>query len=194
VVAWKSTLKWVNRRIGAMPLASVNNGAMRELVAQMGAADFSPATIRAYVTVVKMVVASVIADNGEQVYSRKWNHEYIDLPVVKEQRRPAFTSEQVSKLVAGGGSGSLLYAILAGTGLRIGEALGLEVGHVSPDGLIAHVQQTAWRGKVDTPKTVNAVRDIDLHPSLAELLTNHIGGRTSGYIFQSSRGTVYPRT
>jgi len=41
--------------------------------------------------VVKMVVASAINENGEELYPRKWNHEFLDLPEVKNQKQPAFT-------------------------------------------------------------------------------------------------------
>jgi hypothetical protein len=38
-----------------------------------------------------MVVASVTDDDGNQVYPRKWNHEFIDMPIVEqsEQNRPS---------------------------------------------------------------------------------------------------------
>lgn len=37
-------------------------------------------SIRDYVNVVKAVVASAIDDNGEQLFPRKWNDEFIDGP------------------------------------------------------------------------------------------------------------------
>jgi integrase len=40
-----------------------------------------------------------------------------------------------------------------------------------------------------TPRALNALRTVELHPSVAKLLKNFIGPRTSGYIFPSSTGT-----
>jgi hypothetical protein len=47
------------------------------------------------VPVVKMVVASAVDEQGEQIYPRKWNHEFIDLPVVEQgkQNTPCFSAE-----------------------------------------------------------------------------------------------------
>jgi integrase len=42
-----------------------------------------------------------------------------------------------------------LFALLAGTGLRIGEALGLKLGeHLSSDFSTSSVRQSVWRGSV----------------------------------------------
>jgi integrase len=83
----------------------------------------------------------------------------------------------------------VLFALLAGTGLRIGEALGLKLGeHLSGDFSTIRVRQSVWRGSVQTPKTDNAVREIDLSSSLAAFLKAHIGDQTSGFLFQSESG------
>jgi hypothetical protein len=47
----------------------------------MSDGGLSPKTITGnYVPVVKMVVASAVDKQGEQIYPRKWNHDFIDLP------------------------------------------------------------------------------------------------------------------
>jgi integrase len=83
----------------------------------------------------------------------------------------------------------VLFALLPGTGLRIGEALGLKLGErLSGDFSTIRVRQSVWRGSVQTPKTDNAVREIDLPTSLATFLKAYIGDRTSGFLFQSKSG------
>jgi integrase len=78
---------------------------------------------------------------------------------------------------------------LAGTGLRIGEAFGLKIGdHLSGDFSTIRVRQSVWRGSVQTPKTDNAVREIDVPSSLAAFLKASVGGRTSGFLFQTESG------
>jgi integrase len=103
----------------------------------------------------KMVVASAVDKNGEQLFPRKWNHEFIDLPIVdmKAQYRPTFTPEVMTQIIeAADDQERVLYALLAGAGLRIGEALGLEVGHLSPDCRTITVEQSVWEGFVQAPK------------------------------------------
>ena len=76
----------------------------------MADAGLSPKMVNNVVQVVKMVVASAVNENGEQVHPRTWNHEFIDLPEVKNQRQPTFTSE-VMKAIAGGSEGKRANAL-----------------------------------------------------------------------------------
>ena len=42
-----------------------------------------------------MVVASAVDEQGGEIYPRKWNNEFIDLPVVEKdkQNTPSFSAE-----------------------------------------------------------------------------------------------------
>lgn len=180
--SWRSHLNWVNQKIGMEPIASVNNQVLRSLVEEMSKAGFAPKTMHNYLQVVKMVVASVVDSNGEELYPRKWNHKFIDLPEIAGQRTPTVTSVDIEKIISSTKL-SPLFALLPGSGLRIGEALGLEVGDLQDS--VLQVRQGVWNGRIQSPKTRSGVREIDLHSSLAQLLHEFIGTRTSGYIFES---------
>jgi integrase len=89
--------------------------------------------VNKYVEYIKQVVKSLKAPNGEPVFSRTWDAEVIDLPIVEysEQKRPSLKATTVSGLVTGStGQEQALYILLAATGMRISEALGLEVRHI----------------------------------------------------------------
>jgi integrase len=140
-----------------------------------------------------MVVGSALNDNGEAIYPVKWNHNFMDLPQVGEQKKPAFTAAEVTTIISKAEEPfRTLYALLAGTGLRIEEAIGLQVQDVR--GAVIHVRHSHWNGELYDPKTVAGIREVDLHSSLASLLREHIGTRTSGFVFQSSRGTPLARS
>jgi hypothetical protein len=47
---------------------------------------------------VKMVVASALNEDGEQLFPRTWNRDFIDLPEIRSQRQPTF-SEGVMKII-----------------------------------------------------------------------------------------------
>jgi len=66
--------------------------------------------------------------------------------------------------------------------------LGLKIEHISEDCSTLRVSQSVWRGKEQSPKTVNAVREIDLHSSLSAMLKSHIGQRSQGFVFQTKSG------
>jgi len=84
----------------------------------------------------------------------------------------------------------MLYALLAGCGpLRIGEALGLEISKISGDFRTLTVNQKAKAGEIQLYlKTKNGMREIDLCTSLANMLREFVGKRTSGLVFHSKTG------
>ena len=192
---WESHLEqWINPSIGDMPLDTVNNLAMKNLVAKMAASGkLAPKSIANYAQVVKMVVASAINEQGEELFPRKWNHEFIDMPVVKkqDQKQPAYTGDVVTKILAHTKKDKYrtLFALCASTGLRLGEALGIDIKNVSPDGTTIKICQKAWKGQVHNfLKTENGQREVDLHSSVAAMLRAFIGGRQSGLVFSSKAG------
>jgi integrase len=181
-----------------MPLWQVDNKAAKTLVSKLAEANLAPKTIIEIVAVVKMVVASATDDSGKPIYPREWNHEFIDMPTVKatEQHTPTVEAEDVSEIISKAqGRHRVLYAVLAGTGLRIGEALAIEIGEpsdecttISSDCKTISVRRSIWRGKKQNPKTDSAVREIDVPATLSAMLKNFIGSRTSGFVFQTKKG------
>ncbi len=191
---WNSCLeKWINPNIGDMPLSEVNNAALKTLIAKMSEGGLSPKTISDnYVPVVKMVVASAVDEQGEQLYPRKWNHEFIDLPVVEQgkQNTPCFSAEVMTGLARWKKPRERMIFILCGAaGLRIGEVLGIEIDkHISPDFLTLSIKQKVHHGRVEQRlKTANGYRQVDLHPAIAELLKQFVDNRKAGFLFQTRK-------
>lgn len=196
VTTWQNCAdKWLNPNLGDLPLSSVNNLTVKGLVARMHEAGLSAKTISNYVGLAKLVVASAIDDSGEQLFPRKWNHDFIDMPVVANQRQPTFAAETMSAIVQkADGQEQVLYALLAGSGLRVGEALGLEIKHLSPDCRTVTVEQSCWEGDIQSPKTKNAYRQVDLCTPLADLLKGFVGDRESGLVFSNRAGKPLSQT
>ena len=192
--SWEGALRnWINPAIGTLPLYNVNNSALKTLVAKMSAAGLSPKTINNYSQVVKMVVASAVNEEGEQLFPRKWNHEFVDMPIVEKgkQNTPSFTADVMSGIARWKYKRERMVFILCGAaGLRIGEALGLEIDkHVSEDFLTLTIAQKVRHCKVENRlKTVNAERKVDLHPDVANLLRAFVGNRRTGFLFTTRHG------
>ncbi len=191
IAGWQHSLnKWVLPNLGDLLLADVNNSALKELIEKMYSAGLSPQTIVTHVKVVKMVVASATNTNGEQIHPRKWNHDFVGLPIVDptKQHRPTVTEAELGKiLVSAKGRYAILFALLAGTGLRIGEALGLKPTDLSPDCRVLYVRRSIWHGQEQLPKTPNAVREVDIAEPLARLLREYVVGK-SAYLFGTKTG------
>jgi integrase len=193
---WQSILdNHVLPTLGNTPLQFVSNKAMKDFVEVLVGKRLSPQTIKNVTQVVKLVKASAVDENGDELYPTKWNHDFIDMPVVDEtkQRKPSFVGEQVTNIVKTA-SGRIQMAIIlfASAGMRAGELLGLEVRHF--DGSSITIEQEVWNGKVQGPKTPNALRVIDLHPDVADLLKQFIGDRSTGFVFQTRNGKPLTQT
>jgi hypothetical protein len=53
----------------------------------MRVAKFSDKTMVNYFQVVRSVVGSAVSSEGEQIYARNWNFQFIGLPIVDERSR-----------------------------------------------------------------------------------------------------------
>jgi len=191
---WEGCLRnWLNPQIGDLPLSEVNNAALKSVVALMSKEELTPKTINNYAQVVKMVVASAKNKEGEEIYPRKWNHEFMDMPVVEKakQNTPCFSPEVMSGLATWKKERERMVFILCGAaGLRIGEALGLEIDkHFTPDFLTISIEQKARHCKVEKRlKTASAFRQVDLHPAIAAMLKRFVSERKTGFLFCTRNG------
>src|SRR4029077_15029794 len=110
--------------------------------------------------------ASAVSAQGDELFPRTWQEEFIDTPIVQYHRQPSTDKAGMDAILKEAtGQYRMLYALLAGCGpLRAGEALGLEIGkHVSQDCRTLYIRQKAKRGKIQPNlKTKHGERDIDL--------------------------------
>jgi integrase len=186
---WERCLRnWLNPNIGDIPLDSVGNLALRNLGATMVKGGLGPSAIRSYTNTVKMVVASAVDEEGDALFPRKWNHAFIDLPQDKHPKQPTFTGDVMTRVVAAPKKKlyRMFYVLCASAGLRFGEALGIDIKNISPDFAMIKICQKAWRGQIHNfLKTDNGLREVDLHHTVAVMLKDFIGKRTSGLLFCS---------
>ena len=192
IAGWEHLLeKRLLSRLGSTPVGEIGNAALKTLINGMAAEHLSAKTICSYVAVVKMVVASAINEEGEQLYPRTWNDDFIGLPIVKksEQERQTITADGVLDVILRSPERErVLFALLSGTGLRIGEALALKHSDFSDAFRVLHVSRSLWKGKEQSPKTENAVRDVDLHPWLASLVSDWAAKTHTPYLFATNTG------
>jgi integrase len=143
------------------------------------------------VQVVKLVVASAVNEEGEQVYPRTWNHDFIQLPMVRKdkQYRPTVTDADLKAILSNTRKRKyvMLFSLLAATGLRIGEALALRSTDFGPDCRVLRVRRSVWRGTEQEPKTSNAVRIVDIPEGFASELRGYLVS-VNGYLFATADG------
>jgi integrase len=193
IYGWQHCLdRWILPNLADELLLNVRNGALRQFVEILSAAGLAPKTIVNVVTVVKLVVASAVDEEGDQLHPRVWNHEFIQLPLVikEKQNRPTITETEISALLKNVNERyAVLVALVAGTGLRIGEALALRTEDFDPDCHVLHVKRSVWHRCEQAPKTSNAIRLVDVPESLAQVLCRYIKGR-KGHLFTTRAGRL----
>jgi integrase len=182
------------------PLADIDNGFVRDLVTKLVAEKLSPKTIAELVATVKQIVASAVDGNGNHLFPRQWNHKFLDLPQITNQKQPCATKTDVETCIKNSRNDQeqLLYALLVGSGLRIAEALAI---HVSGDdkqtmwdsnSSTISVKSSVYRGKEhNRVKTLAAVRTIDLDPRLNDMIARFVAKnniQTGQLLFQSRNG------
>ncbi len=120
----------------------------------------------------------------------------LEIPSRQKESRRALTDEEteaVMRLI--GEAGTLMLALLYYTGMRYGEACGLQWQHVDFKNGTIHVQQqaTAKTGEIGAPKTGNSVRIIPLPTELAEKL-RPARGLPQSYVVPAPDGSYYRNT
>jgi integrase len=185
--------KHILPRLGDLPLHMVDETRVQEFIAYLQRTTFelrrkdkliktytlSAKTILNIVGVVKLVM-------GEKVW-RDWD---LDMPEVEEKDPRYFNEDELRRIIGKAtGQYKVLFALLAGTGMRIGEAAGLYVEDVDVNNCVIFVRHSVWNGQDLKPKTKKSVRVIDIHPGLAEVLRVHMGERKSGRLFTSQTGS-----
>jgi integrase len=163
--------------IGKLELSEVDNKTVKLLVGRLAEADLSPATISLAVTLVKQIVKSAVDERGNPLYPVVWNPGFIKAPEVlpEAQNAPIMGQKPLGEaLQRTSGRVKVLVALLAGTGLRIGEALalGVEDGNVwDPQSGTLSIRATVENGQLQPqPKTRAGRRVVDLAPQLNDLM------------------------
>jgi integrase len=147
-------------------------------------AKLSVCSVNNYMKVVLQIVRSrKDPESGLPIHNLQWNREYLELPKIDrdEQNVPAFTAEQIDKLIKESDVDErMLYLLLACSGLRIGECLGLEVRHVLNEGRTLRIEQSVNRfGELAGLKTRAAKRPVDVTSEVAAHILEFIKDKKS---------------
>ncbi len=140
----------------------------------------------------KFVVASAVDEEGDQIHPRVWNYEFIQLPlVIKEnQSRPTVTEAEISGLPKSLKERyAVLVALVAGTGLRIGEALAVRTEDFDPDCQVLHIRRSVWHRCEQAPRLRTRFDSLISRRTLAQVLHRYTEGK-DGYLFTTRAGRL----
>src|SRR5207245_9196135 len=112
----------------------------------------------------------------------------LPLVVKEKQNRHTITEAEISAMLTTlKGRDAVLVALVAGTGLRIGEALAIRTDDFDPPCRVLQVRRSVWRRREQAPKTLNAIRPVDIPAALAKVLRRYAEGK-DGYLFTTRAG------
>ena len=183
--------KYLLPTFGSLPMAAIDERRVQEFIAELIRREYvwpngvskkiSPKTIRNIIGVLRLIV-------GEKVW-REWKLTLPEIPA-KEQR--CFSPDEMRQVVnAATGQWKMLFATLAGTGMRCGEAFGLHVDDLDFATGRIFIRRSVWNGEEVSTKTKKGYRVVNIEPVLVAMLAAHLGDRKSGRVFETSTGTPF---
>ncbi len=137
------------------------------------------------------VFSSVLRTAADWGYIRENPAQGVRFPA-REPKAQVFlpTPEHIAQILAVLPEPSLTLALLLmGTGLRVGEAVGLRWEDVDLSNKTLAVRRNIWHGKVDSPKYKASERVVALGPFLTGHLANRVRAQGSErWLFEGSSG------
>lgn len=183
--------KYIMPRFESLQMSATDGRRVQEFVADLTRTEYvqsngvrrklSPKSIRNIVGVLKLIV-------GQKVW-RDWNLRFPEIPI-KEQR--FFSPDEMRRIVeTASGQWKVMFATLAGTGMRCGEAFGLHVEDLDLTEGRIYIRRSVWEGEEVTVKTKQGYRAVTIDPILTGMLAAHLGNRKTGRVFQTRTGTPF---
>ena len=160
--------KWLVPYFGTYAMREIGGQAIQMFVQRC---TLAPKSCRNLVITLRMMWKSAKAWD----YVSHDPFEGLVLPRIARQARFFFTLDEVQRIIATA-SGPLksFYWLAAETGMRAGELCGLRIDDVDLERCVINVKQTVWRGRIQTPKTVNSIRQFAISPKLAFHLREYV--------------------
>ena len=185
--------KYIVPHFGDLPVERIGEREVQAFIAKLTRTTYvspagvrkplSPKSIHNIVGVLKQIL-------GEKVW-RDWN---LTLPKTDPKEQRCFTEDEMRQIIgATSGQWSVLFATLAGTGMRAGEAFGLHVDDLDLEAGRIFVRRGVYKKREGTVKTPRGYRVLFIDPILADMLRQHVGTRTAGRVFETRTGSAFSK-
>ena len=166
---------------GHLPVTVIEEKRVQEFVTSLTRAPLGAHSIQNIIGTLRLIL-------GKKSF-RDWNVA-MPKPARKEQRY--FTPEEMQRIIAASsGQWRVIFATLAGTGLRGGECLALHSEDLDLSANRITVRRGSYRGQETMPKTDRAYRAVSIDDGLVEVLRQHIAGRKAGPLFVQETGSLF---
>ena len=163
--------QWAVPHFRSKPLRDIDRDDIEALIAKMQNAGLSPASVRVYLAPVRRIFSLLVAKGQLPTNPAAMP----DINTKAELRNPRKRVKQLSRaeldalIAAISNERDRLFAeLLAGTGMRVSEACGLDCADLGQDGVTITISRQWYRGRLKNhTKSQNGQRTIKLPPSSA---------------------------
>lgn len=163
----------------------IKTGVINDWIADLESKGLQPKTVHNLWKQFRAIMNWYAQQNDEP--KRAW---YPTLPTIPEEEQRWFTQDEVRRIVeTAQGQHKVLFHLAAYSGLRSGELAGLHVEDLDFARGVVRVRRSVWKGREVSTKTKRGYRDVWIDSTTGAMLQKHLGGRTSGRVFQSGVGT-----
>lgn len=180
--------KYLVPAFGNLQLRDVQAESVQRFIAGL---DVSPKTVRNIFITLQLMWKS----------ARAWqyvSHNALDgvvLPKPRRSRRLFYSIDETRRILgAAEDPHRTFYWLAAETGMRAGELCGLRVDHIDLGRGLVKVSQSAWHGKLQDPKSENAVRTFAISSRLREHLRGFLAKwrpNADHLVFATRNGTPW---
>jgi integrase len=175
---------YLNPTWSSKTLNSITSEKVNEWLSSDDVSHLSPETMKHLVTTLGMIIG------------KRFSRE-IRYPSLKREREETrcYLPDEMEKIIQNSeGVYRVLYSIAAETGARAGELYALEITDIDFIRNQIHIKRSVYDGKIQSPKTQNSYRVIDVQPWLIQLIKDHIGDRKAGLVMVNSRNQAFRNT
>jgi integrase len=193
---FKSHLKIMLPIIGKKGLDELTTATLQDLIRELkGDDERSARTVKAYLQTVFYVLRQAKTEGEIDKLPEKPK-----MPRVHRKQQPWLRWDEMRDVVAVAGGRhkkltkiKMLFAILAETGFRIGEAVGLQWQDFNFEKRTISVQRSVYKKKIQAPKTPSAIRTIAMSTHLTEMLKEFKpeGAKPTDMVFYARTGDLW---
>jgi integrase len=168
---WRGTIRnHLLPCLGGLELAAIDTPRVQQFIAELGRKGLSRTRVRNIVQLLRQVLRTATRDGYAAHHIAPFTLRFPKDAMVRPPRRCLTLQDSRRLIEAAEYPMRALYAILAYTGCRIGEALGLTWAHVNYSRAVVHIRQAAVDGRIYLPKTAGSVADLAMPAALAQEL------------------------
>jgi len=174
----KSHLRLLNNHLGEAELSDIDNRILKPVFVEL-ARQLAPKSVRNLWGTLHNVLTEAKRDSYLSVIPDR-----PQMPNLRRRPQPWYTAEEMAELIKTlTPPNKALIALLAETGLRIGEAQGLRIKNVK-DGRIT-VEESVHRTEIGAPKTDTSFRNIAISNTLERMLCQLLKRNPQEFVFRT---------